>query len=46
MSIDMLTSAAVHLLKGELSRTWKTNYQKDKAHQQKAVDLVKLNQDE
>ncbi|RYE25473.1 MAG: IS3 family transposase [Sphingobacteriaceae bacterium] len=46
MSIDMLTPAAAHLLEGEFSRTWKTYYQKDKAHQQKAVDLVKLNQDE
>jgi hypothetical protein len=46
MSIDMLTPAAAHLLEGELSRTCKTYYQKDKANQQKAVDLVKLNQDE
>lgn len=41
MSIDMLTPAAAHLLKGELSRTWKTYYQKDKAHYQKAVGLIK-----
>jgi putative transposase len=46
MSIDMLTPAAAHLLEGKLSRTWKTYYQKDKAHQQNSVNLVKLNQGE
>jgi putative transposase len=45
-SIDMLTPAPAHLLEGELSRAWKTYYQKDKAHQQNSVDPVKLNQNE
>ncbi|RFZ94865.1 IS3 family transposase [Mucilaginibacter conchicola] len=48
MSIGMRTPATAHTLKGELSRAWKSYYQKDKTEPMNAKDelLVKLKQDE